>query len=157
MTLNGYNRLLSFHCFPHQSSINHRGQLFTLIGALPSDLLPFKSNSLPSQLLYFSCVLHEPCPTEEFLPSYLPTTYYIHTTYNISTSYIFAVPTLTIVPIPLVARKAGTVVRPNVVCTMGKHVAWSENGRHRHILSSYHHHNHIMFISSSYFIFILSS
>jgi hypothetical protein len=32
---------------------------------------------------------------------------------------------LTVVPIPFIAREAGAVVRPNVVCTVGKHIAWS--------------------------------
>ena len=40
--------------------------------------------------------------------------------------------------IALVAGEAGAVVRPNVVCTVGKHVAWSENGKRHHILSSFY-------------------
>ena len=143
-----------FSLLPHQSSINHRELLFTNYSALPSEILAFKFDSLPCRILYFpvSCMNPTLLRGAYLLPSYLvptyPHTYYLYSYFLHSCSLLL---TLTIVPIPLVAREAGAVVRPNVVCTVRKHVTWSENGRHN-ILSS--HHCHIIIIWSWYFHYI---
>ena len=124
-------RLLSF-CYNFESSpINHPSAIH------PTGLyrqIYFHSNPIPYNV---NCYIF-PDGQLDLLPRFLDS--------QIPRYTFFSVPTLTIVSIPLVAGEAGAVVRPDVVCTMSKHVAWSENGRRHPILSSYDQN----FILSSY-------
>ena len=135
-TLNKYNRLLSLHCFHHQSTINLLYSSVSCTSYFHSKLIPFQCQLLFLYLLHVSPSLQ----WGNYLPMFPPTNYLSFLSLH---SGICAFPhsvsslTLTIVSIPLVSGEAGAVVRPDVICTMGKHVARSGKGRFHFI--HYHH------------------
>ena len=115
-------------------SINHQP---TILFRQLYFLLPFKVDSFPLLIIY---LLPPTLHWGNYLPKFPPTNYLSLLSLH---SGICAFPhsvsslTLTIVSIPLVSGEAGAVVRPDVICTMGKHVARSGKGRFHFI--HYHH------------------